>query len=139
MIYRLEFSVPGKAAPQGSKKHVGRGILVESCKEVGPWRERIAIVAHNGMTEAEFHLAVRGTPVMVDVLFVLPRPSSTPKTKTPPAVKRPDGDKLGRAVLDALTGVCFEDDSQVTVMTFKKRLAELGENPVADISVVWDT
>lgn len=28
--------------------------------------------------------------------------------------KRPDLDKLVRAVLDALTGVCYDDDSQVT-------------------------
>jgi Holliday junction resolvase RusA-like endonuclease len=27
--------------------------------------------------------------------------------------KRPDLDKLVRAVLDSLTGVCYEDDSQV--------------------------
>lgn len=112
---------------------------MESSKELGPWRERVALAAHNGISQAGFALAQRGVPVMVDVLFIMPRPSSAPKAKTPPAVKRPDGDKLGRAVLDALTGVCFEDDSQVTVMTFKKRLAEPGEGSGADIEVVWQS
>ncbi|MGH7348018.1 MAG: hypothetical protein ACREK4_24145, partial [Candidatus Rokuibacteriota bacterium] len=34
--------VAGVAAPQGSKRHVGGGIMRESSKAVGPWRERVA-------------------------------------------------------------------------------------------------
>lgn len=40
--------VPGVPAPQGSKRYVGRGkggrgIMLESSKRVGPWRERVAL------------------------------------------------------------------------------------------------
>lgn len=35
---RVEFTVLGVPAPQGSKRHVGRGVLVESSKALGPWR-----------------------------------------------------------------------------------------------------
>lgn len=121
--------VPGKASPQGSKKHVGHGILVESCKEVGPWRERVALaVAAQG--EA---LIQKPEPVSVILHFILPRPTSTSKKNTPPATKRPDLDKLVRAILDALTHILYEDDSQVNFVTATKRLAELGETPGVQI------
>jgi Holliday junction resolvase RusA-like endonuclease len=32
-------------APQGSKRHVGKGVLVESCRNVKPWRELVAQAA----------------------------------------------------------------------------------------------
>ncbi len=130
-VDEVQFFVPGKAAPQGSKRHVGRGILVESSKEVGPWRERVALAAHHAMGG---HALFDGA-VSVTLNFVLPRPKSAPKTKTPPATKRPDLDKLERACLDALTDVCFADDSQVVSLSGYKRLAEIGETAGVEIRV----
>ncbi|KAB7761211.1 RusA family crossover junction endodeoxyribonuclease [Mycolicibacterium mucogenicum] len=127
----LRFFVPGKAAPQGSKRHVGRGILVESSKEVGPWRERVALAAHNAMAGR----ALFNGAVVVMLNFVLPRPKSAPKTRTPAATKRPDLDKLERAILDALTDVCFADDSQVVALLGHKRIAEIGETAGCEIRV----
>lgn len=125
------FYVPGKPAPQGSKRHVGRGIMVESCKELGPWRERVALAAHN---------ATLGQPLLSGAInlaldFVLPRPKSAPKRSTPPAVKRPDVDKLARACLDAITGIIVADDSQIVDLHATKRLAELGETPGVKVTV----
>ena len=37
----LRINVLGTPAPQGSKRHVGRGIMVESSRLVGPWREAV--------------------------------------------------------------------------------------------------
>lgn len=121
--------VPGVPAPQGSKRHVGRGVLIESSKAVGPWRERVALAAHS-------HARVLlGGPVSVDLVFVLPRPKSAPKRTTPPAIKRPDLDKLARAILDALTGVWFADDSAVVSLFASKRLAEIEESPGVHITI----
>ncbi|MEU9805470.1 RusA family crossover junction endodeoxyribonuclease [Mycobacterium sp. NPDC050853] len=128
----VRFFVPGKPAPQGSKKHVGRGVLVESCKELGPWRERVALAAYQAMDGR----ALFDGAVSVVLNFVLPRPKSTPKSRTPAATKRPDVDKLERAILDALTAVCFVDDSQVVSLCGYKRIAELGETAGVDIRVV---
>lgn len=125
----IAFFVPGRPAPQGSKRHVGRGILIESSKDVGPWRERIALAAHS---HAERLLA---GPVGVRLDFVMPRPKSAPKRTTPPAIRRPDTDKLARACLDALTGICFHDDSQVTNLHATKRLAQPDETPGVHITV----
>src|SRR6476659_7055493 len=81
----VTFTVPGKPAPQGSKSFKGfrngRGVMVESSKEVGPWRERVALAAHNAMAGCELITAA----VTVRLDLVLPRPKSTPKTYTPPA------------------------------------------------------
>lgn len=119
--------VPGKPAPQGSKSYKGhRGgvpILAESSKAVAPWRADI-----------REHLLARHTgaqllgPLRVDLAFVMPRPTSAPKRSTPPAIKRPDLDKLARAVLDAVgsAGV-WHDDSQVVQLHASKRIAEIGE------------
>lgn len=123
--------VPGDAAPQGSKRHVGNGRMIESSKAVGPWRERVALAAHaHGWT-----LAPAGVPVFVDLVFVRPRPVSTPKSRTPAAVKKPDLDKLTRAVLDALTGIAYADDSQVIELRARKRLADIGVTPGVHITV----
>ena len=129
----IEFFVPGDPAPQGSKKAMpirnratGKIIKinqVESSAKVGPWRERVAIAAHQAMSGR----ALFDGPLSVVLNFVLPRPKSAPKRSTPPATKRPDLDKLERAVLDALTGVCFSDDSHVVSLIGHKRIAEIGE------------
>jgi len=131
----IEFFVPGAPKPQGSKRMVGNGLMVEACKELGPWRERVALAASQ---------AVNGSPVLSDVPFtvvlnfVMPRPASAPKRSTPPAVKRPDLDKLVRAIFDACTGIVFTDDSAVTTLVTTKRLAEIGEPPGVGIHLTPD-
>jgi crossover junction endodeoxyribonuclease RusA len=129
----VEFFVPGKPAPQGSKRHVGRGILVESSRAVGPWRERIALAAAAALGGQP--MFARGDALCVSITFVMPRPSGTPKRKTPPAIKRPDLDKLARACLDAVTNVLIHDDSAVVELQAVKRLAEVDESPGAHISI----
>lgn len=131
---RVSFWVPGAAAPQGSKRHVGGGRLIESSKAVGPWRERVALVAHQAMRDAGNTGPYTGA-VAVVLSFVLPRPKSAPKLKVVAATKRPDLDKLARACLDAITGVIVADDSQFVGLIANKRLALHGEEPGCDIYV----
>lgn len=138
--------VAGVPAPQGSKRGYarrGRGgklhvSMVESSERVAPWREdvRQAFIARPyGASVLVSFPSHR--PVVVKIVFVMPRPKATPKTRaTPPAVKKPDVDKLQRAVLDALTSAgVYADDSQVVTVHAHKRLAELGEPTGAMIHV----
>jgi crossover junction endodeoxyribonuclease RusA len=123
----IDVFVPGRPAPQGSKTYVGNGIMLESCKAVKPWREsiRCALLTDQGQPIERF-----GGAVVFDLMFVLPRPKSTPKRKTPLAVKKPDLDKLCRAVFDAVKSAgVTADDSCVTFLMATKRLAELDETP----------
>lgn len=130
----LALFVPGKPAPQGSKRHVGRGILVESSKACAPWRTTVA------WHTAQVHTAAPlDGPLAVRLQFVMPRPAGLPKRKpTPPMTKRPDTDKLARAILDALTGVAWRDDSQITDLRGTKRYAELDEQPGVYIHLTAD-
>ncbi|WP_255218445.1 RusA family crossover junction endodeoxyribonuclease [Nocardia abscessus] len=116
-------------APQGSKRHVGHGRMIESSAAVGPWRERVALAVHNE------HWPLLSGPVVVDLTFVMPRPKSAPKTRTPPAIKKPDLDKLVRAIFDALTGIAFDSDAQVVELHASKRLADPGCQPGVWITV----
>jgi crossover junction endodeoxyribonuclease RusA len=123
----LELFVPGIPKPQGSKRHVGHGVMLESSKDLGPWRERIALACHNTMTDAR--LPMLAGAQTISLRFVLPRPKATPKSYTPLATRRTDLDKLARAVLDAITHVLIVDDSLITTLHASKRLAEPGETP----------
>lgn len=128
----LSLFVPGRPAPQGSKRHVGKGVMVESSKEVKPWRESIRWAV---LEWAHGELNAEG-PMSVRLVFIMPRPASTPKRRTPPAVKRPDVDKLVRAVLDALSSAfVWRDDSQVVELYAAKRIAEPEEAPGVQILV----
>lgn len=125
------FFVPGRPAPQGSKSIGAHGQMYESSKSVKGWRNTIAVTARAAFAGERF-----AGPVAVELGFVMPRPVATSKVKpTPAAVKRPDVDKLTRAVLDALSGTAYVDDSQVVELVARKRIAEVDEVPGVWITV----
>ncbi len=125
--------IPGLAAAQGSKRHLGNGILVEQSKKVKPWRSdvRSALIGNDGKPMARFE-----GPVRLAIEFVMKRPAGTPKRSTPPAVKRPDLDKLQRAIFDAVSSAgVWRDDSQVIDVHARKRLAGIDETPGCHLQI----
>jgi hypothetical protein len=68
-------------------------------------------------------IASRDTPVFLRLQFFLQRPVSLPKRFTEPT-KKPDWDKLVRALCDSLTGVLFDDDSQVVQAFVAKKYGQ---------------
>lgn len=136
----VDFFVAGTPKPQGSKRGfvhpaTKRVILTEAAgAALKDWRHDVKLTAMSRMSGKQ--MVVAPVAVRLAVLFVLPRPVSLPKTKpTPLAVKKPDTDKLVRAIGDALTGVVYADDSQVVSLYADKRVAEIGETPGARITV----
>jgi crossover junction endodeoxyribonuclease RusA len=133
----LKFWVPGVPQPQGSKRafrnpHSGNINVVENSKKVAPWRTDVKEFARKAMADRPLYTGA----IQILISFVMYRPTSLPKTKpTPQAVKKPDLDKLIRAVLDALKGTVYGDDSQVVNIVASKCIAELGEATGAEISV----
>jgi crossover junction endodeoxyribonuclease RusA len=129
----IEVIVRGIPAPQGSKRHVGNGRMIESSKAVGPWREAIRAETQRVM-DALCVYPISG-PVGVQVNFNLPRPKGHYRTGKnahllsvgAPAwpAGTPDLDKLIRAVLDGLTmGGAWKDDGQVVSLLAYKRYAD---------------
>jgi crossover junction endodeoxyribonuclease RusA len=108
----ISFFVYGLPAPQGSKKHVGRGIMVEQSKHVKPWRSAVAAAYHDWW-EANGKPEPLEGPVVLEVVFYMPKPKSARKCDVVPA-KRPDLSKLLRSTEDALTGAAYGDDGQIT-------------------------
>lgn len=119
--------VRGTPATQGSKKHVGNGVMVESSKKTKPWRSDVSSAV------ADQHDGPRlDGPLQVSLTFVFDRPKGHWRTgrnahllrdAAPPfpAGKRDDLDKLARAVLDACTtGGLWHDDGQVVWLSCEK-------------------
>jgi len=107
----ITFDVLGRPAPQGSKKSIGNNRFVESSKYLPAWRNAVRQAAELAVTD-EGWVRAEG-PVELEVMFYLDRPSSVSKTKRGYPIVPPDVDKLIRGVGDALTGVVYDDDSQI--------------------------
>jgi len=60
------------------------------------------------------------------VEFRFRRPRTLPRRRTLPTT-RPDLDKLGRAVKDAMKGIVYADDGQVYEVRMRKSYAKDGE------------
>lgn len=114
----ITITVYGTPAPQGSKRFMGirggKGIMIESSKQVKPWREAVKFAA----------LEVEGTvsgPVEVSMVFTVRKPASAPKTRRTWPATKPDLSKLVRSTEDALTDAGkWEDDARVVKCTSEK-------------------
>ena len=129
----VQFHVEGTPRPQGSKRCFNNR-PVEVSKHVAKWRRSISKVAEGHFKEPF------SVPVVMDLAFSFARPKShltskgTLKDGYPHEhVSRPDLDKLTRAVLDALTGVAYDDDSQVVAFSCRKHY---GNGDGVEITVV---
>jgi Holliday junction resolvase RusA-like endonuclease len=108
----LEFTVLGRTATKGStrsfiSRKTGRIVTMADNKSLGGWTQAAKWAAR----EAGAVVVKKPAAVAVEMAFEFLVPPSARK-RTEHTVK-PDIDKLIRAVLDALTGICYEDDAQV--------------------------
>jgi crossover junction endodeoxyribonuclease RusA len=109
------FFIPGNPIPQGSMKIIGKRMIHTRQKDLYAWRQAVWEAAQGaGITP------LTGS-VTVDAWFYMERKKSV--TRDEPNV-RPDLDKLTRAILDALTGVAYTDDAQVTRINVSKEYAK---------------
>jgi crossover junction endodeoxyribonuclease RusA len=123
---RIWFDVRGVPGAQGSKRHVGRGIMVESSAKVKPWRQDVKAAAEAALLNSnEWDLGHRG-PVAVRIVFTFPRPRShygTGRNELVLKANAPakpisrglgDIDKLQRSSFDALVAAqVIADDCQI--------------------------
>ena len=112
------FIAYGAPAAQGSKSLVrGRnGVprMIEASRRVMPWR---AVVAASALAAG---VTVFRDDVAVDIVAVWVRPTShfgrngVLKKSAPPRPRYADADKICRAILDALAGIAYANDRQVS-------------------------
>lgn len=131
----ISFTVTGNPAPQGSKKFVGttksgRGLMVESSKKVKPWRMDVKAAAE-AAREAYAAMTPLDGPLVVTMVFTVPKPASAPKRRTTWPDRKPDLSKLARSTEDAISDAgLWADDARVVEY---ERLAKVfpGEDPDA--------
>ena len=130
----LSVTVLGTPIPQGSMKSLGPRRLVHSNGEkLRPWRDTIAWHVRQNM--ADLGLQPFEGPVAVRVTFTLPRPKSAPKSRWAPD-RKPDGDKLERALFDGITaGGGWVDDAQVVKCEWSKAYPADGNVPGVTFTV----
>ena len=128
MSLPITLFVPGVPAPQGSKRHVGRGVLIESSPLVKPWRATVAAACHEAgvaglRLDAALHVSLR---------FAITRPGSHFGKRgllgSAPAFphRKPDIDKLSRSTLDALAtdANVIADDARIVTLKASKHYAD---------------
>jgi crossover junction endodeoxyribonuclease RusA len=122
--------VPGAAHPQGSKRHVGNGRMVEASAGLGDWRTAVAATVRAAMNHTHHPGYPRGDALHVHVRFVMRRGATVRRAEP---TTRPDVDKLARAILDALTTAgLLDDDAQVVRLVATK---SYGDRPGVHVLV----
>lgn len=113
----IAYTVTGHPAPQGSKRHVGNGRLIEASKRLKPWRDEV-IRATERMCETVDQLE---GPLYIRLEFRIPRPKTVTR-EYPVTRSGGDLDKLVRGVLDGVDiGGLVNDDSQFIDIRASKR------------------
>ena len=140
------FRVWGEAVPQGSKKafidKLGHARCVDDNKTaLLRWRRHVGKSAE--ATRPDWLTAPSDGAIVLSLVFVRERSPNDyladgvtlrkgarrfPETS-------PDGDKLDRAMWDALTGIAFTNDARVVSWTGVKRFAEKDERAHVDVDV----
>lgn len=106
----LSVTVAGHPQAQGSMvATAGGGVRNMSRAKLGQWRASIGWACRSAMRTQP----IEG-PVIVTLRFRLRTAREGPMTK------RPDLDKLARAVLDAMAGIVYRDDAQVVGLLARK-------------------
>ena len=154
-MFRLEFEVDGRPRSKGShvaqvvRNRAGKPVRVRAAavqeEDLDHWTGAIRTAASLALTQVNgweagverrdilpgmgYPRAWAG-PVLVLARFRLTRPQRLADTlDDEPATVVPDGDKLERALWDALTGLAFADDRQVIGWSGLKRYASPLERP----------
>ena len=135
---QLRFIAYGVPQPKGSArafvpKGWTRPIITSTNAKNKGWQQLVAEAASAAIA-ADDGFKVIESAAALSVTFHLPRPKSI-RDRITDHIKKPDLDKLIRSVKDALTQVAWQDDSLVIEIQARKRYAEPGDTPRADICI----
>lgn len=124
------FDVPGIPVPKGRPKFARRNGFVSAYtpKKTADYEAHVKQTAIDAM-KADSRLCAG--PVSVAMIIRVPVPTSWSKKRQAAAgngsiapTKKPDCDNVAKAVLDAMNGLVFFDDSQVVEMHLRKEYGE---------------
>ena len=120
MPQMLTFRVDGEPVAQPRHRIASRGrfatAYIPKSHAIHGWKWAIEEAARE-KAERIGWVPLRGQAVSMMMIFTFARPRSN---KTERHTQRPDLDNLAKAVLDALNGIVFVDDSAVDKMLLRK-------------------
>lgn len=122
-----KFRVDGVPVPKGSTKAFvvnGRANTTNANPKTKEWQSRVSYAGQQAREDAYIPKTNRGDDgVGIIAVFRFPRPQSDRRGRRLHTV-RPDLDKLIRTIGDALTGVLFDDDSQIISISATKEYCD---------------
>jgi len=119
--------------PKGGMRCVGKRLFWSNSKRLTRWREHLGAA----IDERKPWQPIDGIAVGVVIDFYIPRPATArgDQRSAHYVSKRPDIDKLARAVLDELSGRIIVDDSQVAVLVCSKEYIDDATQGGCDIKI----
>ncbi len=115
----IDITIPIKPVPKARPRFAGHQVFTPSKTHAA--ENTIAVLVLNKMKLSGMQMIATG-PVKVTAEFFF-KTAEKRKHETAKS-SRPDVDNLGKTVLDALNGVAFKDDGQVSEFNCSKRYAE---------------
>lgn len=128
MRTRLKFTVPGTPVAKARPRVTRSGHTYTPAKTV----EQERLIQYAFRRE---HAEPTESPLEVHIRAVMPYPKSMSKKARKAAVwhtRRPDADNLAKTVLDALNGLAYKDDGQVSRLVIEK---VYGQEPRTEIEI----
>ncbi len=136
MSWGVRLTIPGRPRPKGSSKWIpsattGKSVPAHNAN-LEHWTASVTLAAQRSYGRSPTDGGVR---VVIDCFFRRPkahyrtgRKAHLLREDAPSVhVQTPDVDKLARAILDALTGVIYHDDSQVSALMVTKAWSDVDE------------
>ena len=137
---RIDLTIPGKPVAQGRPRFYRRGnfVVATDPKASKVYKADILYLAQKHKEDMNIDELLDG-PLGLDIMAYFPCPKSRwRKTNPRPEehhAKRPDADNIAKAIKDGLTGVFYHDDSQISELIIRKRIAAQGEAPRIVVSL----
>lgn len=128
----IRFVVYGRPVPQGSKRHVGNGRMIESSKNLRPWRQQVTATAFQECGGVPYS-GTGQEAIRLELSFTFLKPPSAKKRVF--CTVKPDIDKACRAILDSLTGICYRDDAQVVQIVADKRYGPIEQVEIGVVTL----
>ena len=132
----IKFVVPGRPVPMARPRVTMNGTYTpKRCRE---YKECVQLWARQAMRHKEpLEGAVQ---CHITLCFDVPKSYSCGKRiaaqhniQKPIGRNTGDADNHAKAILDALKGICWKDDSQVTALRVRKMYAETGARAIVQI------
>lgn len=132
----INFIVPGNPQGKGRPRFSRNGHHTYTPKKTTDYEN---LIKRCYLEQSNYKIPIN-VPVRISILAVFSMPKNTSKAnklhmilKKIRPCKKPDGDNIEKAVLDALNGIAYEDDRQVVMCEWEKVYHE--KNPGLVITI----